>query len=262
MEDTKQIKAFNKIKDNNENFRKVNNTLYKDAVSLLGDKYQNKYYLPNDFDYNLLNEDFFHKRETQTFAIPLTTNMFKKFICMQKTPVNSYFKFTSNNHLVVGQYFANVENDKTTLFAFSYVQSTTNKKDFSLKLDMCFQGQEWLNLVRLDGYGNMHPNYYTAKKVVDNFEDVEYVDFPHLHYNCLNTQILSNDKLDYSSAVFIEQLKQYENTDKYLEECLTYFSNITGTNQSINIDAFTKNQKNTDYFKNQIYLYNEDTLSK
>lgn len=264
----KPTKFFHSVKKNHSSYYKILHKLYNESQKKFGKDYLYNYYLQNDFSYRNLNKEFFLKRDCikhdDNIQYPLLNNaILNKFQHMEKRPINSFYQFVSKENKVTGQYLANVDNkNNITLFAFTMVQNIFDMdKDFTLKLDMCYQGKKWITICRIDSKGNDHINYFTKDKTFENLQDLEIISGPHMHYNCLNKEILSTDKSDYYPAYALSN--KIIHTDKELFiSCLKYFANETGLKNCINIDTFIQNKSTKqDFFNNPIYLYeNENTL--
>lgn len=261
-------KSFYDIQKNAENYLNTAKDLHKKSKSIFGKDYYNNYYLPKDFNFNEnLCEDFFHSRKFNDDKTPLLLNntLFEKFRLMEKVPVNSFYQFVSRDNKVTGQYLANVNNkNNITLFAFTLIQNTNDKNDFTIKLDMLFQGRKWISLCRLDSKTKDecegHINYYTDDKIYNDKENTEVIYGPHFHYNCFNKQVLSLSKVDYYPAYKLtNEMLNYDGTNLF-ESCLNYFAKQTGLDKYINIKTFTENKSTKqNLFEKPIFLYsNQD----
>ena len=212
-----------------------------EAKKILGDDFLNNYYLDDSFDLTALDNSHLMQRNDQKLHLPLSNETFKKLITIQKKPFNEIYAFNSRGKNIHGIYLI-AKDDKTNkkiLFSLSIIKTIENNLDnldFSIKLDMCIKGKEWVNILRLDSLGNTHLNYITNGKVAKSKDEIELAPTPHLHYNSYETQVII-DNLDYTLAKHIPELN-FENLsslDKNIfKKCFNYFVKVANINIQIN----------------------------
>lgn len=206
--------------------------------------------LPNNFEYEELNGEYFTKTYPQSYAIPLSDEAFKTLTHLPKKAINVPFKRNNGGKKVCGQYMLGSLKGKPVLYAFSIVQSEDNSEDFNIKLDVCINGKEWVQLARLDAQGEPHPNYYDENSFAKNQLDVSYVPAPHVHYCIQRSQVLNGTKFDYMPAkhVDLEAIKQ-QSGQTTLKCALDYFFNFTNIQENIKMDAIASKDYSEYIFK-------------
>ncbi len=204
--------------------------------------------LPSNFNYDSLTMDYFTRTYTQSVPIPLSDKMFKKLTRLPKKVINTPFRFYNGGKRICGQYMLSTFNGKPMLYAFSVIQDEKSpNENFNLKLDVCINGKDWIQLARLDSAGAPHPNYYDENSFAKEQSDVQFIPAPHVHYCIERSQVLNGTKFDYMPAkhVDLESMK-VQNGKSTLENGLEYFLQFTNIQDTLNL-ANLKSDNFADY---------------
>ncbi len=213
----------------------------------------NDYFLPDNFNFDALTEDYFRSPTRQEIAMPFSNKQFDKFIHMKKKMIGDPIMLKHKGHLIHGGYFIGAENGKKVLFAFSIITDAgTNianypnleKYKFSIKLEMLVCGKSPLMLLRFDSIG-AHPNLIKDGKVAQNSSDVEIIYTPHIHKNDEMTQVLCYDNLDYNTAT---KIKDKINEMKYSQDSQYFKTVIKEFMENCNIDVKLNKEIQSNYF--------------
>ena len=241
MEINAKSKMLQIIKQRKKNYKKLLRQYKQDSNFLLGDHQNRALGVPEDFDFNALSGEFFRQKNPQGFPMPLTNETFKKLRDLPKRAINSFFAENNNGKNIFGQYMVGVINKKPILFAFSVVIDQKDSNKFSVKLDACIRGKDWINLSRFDAEGEPHPNYITPDgKIVTDPEQIEMCQTPHMHINSQEAQVLFADSLDYSTAIHIPPEKICETSDQkqFLIKSVELFMESQNINETLNEKIF------------------------
>lgn len=241
MEIQAKTKMLSVVKDRAKNYNKLLKSYRKDSNFLLGDHLNCALNIPEDFDFSKLDGEFFKQKNPQGFSLPLSNQTFEKLRKLPKRAINSYFVENNNGKEIFGQYLVGVINKKPILYAFSIVIDEKDTDKFSIKLDACIRGQDWINLTRFDSKGPPHPNYITKDgSVVTSIDKLQMCPTPHLHINSQEAQVIFGDSLDYSTAVHIprEKICETENSNEFLINSVQYFMESINLQETFNTKLF------------------------
>lgn len=232
-------KVLELAQQNNENYAKLKDSLLKQANENLNLDILNDYHLDSYFEFSNLDGSHFLKRMEQSCPLPYPNSMIKKFIKMEKTPINMPFITNSRGKNIFGVYMIGKENGKPILFSLSIIKGTEDNKDnidFCIKVDMSISGKTWLPLLRLDSIGPEHPNYIIGNKLIQDLNDLKKIKTPHIHITNEQTQIILHDKLDYTSAEYLCFLdKSKSSNDKtFFKKSIDFVFEIANINAKIN----------------------------
>lgn len=223
--------------------------------------------LPDNFDYSSLSVDYFYDTYTQTFAIPLSDDAFKTLTSLPKKAINTPFIFNRGDKRICGQYMIGNLKGKPVLYAFSIIQADNNSDEFNIKLDVCVNGKDWVQLARLDSQGAPHPNYYDENSFAKSQLDVTYVPAPHIHYCIQRSQVLNGTKFDYMPAKHVDlQAIHEQNGCSMLQNGLEYFLKFTNVHGKIKLDAVNSNNYQAYIFegneKDNCFIYSKEHAKK
>ena len=246
MDILKVKKQLEVIKNNADNYSMLKEELVKTAQVYYGDDILSDFSLPENFNLFNLDENYFNQRQYQNISMPYSNRLFNEMITCAKIPVNNIYQQNVKGKTVQGVYLIGKNKQgKPVLFALSIVKGYLTNK-YNIKLDVCPQGKCWINLLRIDLNNelDLHPNFFSGKKVCQSVEDIEYVSNPHLHRINQESQILNNHNLEEIPAVslqpIIEEIKHKYNNDEVIT-CLNYFINYCNIRVPLN-----KNIKSSD----------------
>lgn len=253
-------KTIDIMKENEENYEELKESLIEKANNKLGFDFQTEYYLPENFSLNSFSDEHFKKYCSQKIAMPFSDSAFEKFISMKKTIINKEYLFNNRGKNIYGVYLIAVENNKPILFSLSIVKKIEDNQDnldFSIKVDMCVGGKEWLSLLRLDSMGPAHPNYIKNGKVSKR-EEVVFSFTPHIHKNNEACQVISYNNLLYTTAIecqeFLKQ-KKLSCDPTYFKSAIQLVYNMCGIEANFN----SKIEKNFKYDKKNSLLKKDST---
>ena len=243
------------IRQNKKKYSEIKNRLCNETNERLGVDFKTEYFLPADFNSDVLTESVFKTRCLQKHFIPFSNEQIEKFITMSKRAVGNHFNANFKGKNIFGSFLLGEENGKNIIYALTIVKGTQhneNLRDFSIKLDMLVAGKEWFSLARFDSIGAGHPNYFSGEKVAHSLNLVEFAKTPHLHINSEETQVLfsTRSNCEYTPAKEIVELRELRNSgDKsYFKKCLESFLNISNIKSKINknlLDCSEYNKENS-----------------
>lgn len=235
---------------NERKYENVKIKLIKMVCRKYGQQVFSDFSLPDNFDFCTLNEEYFNKTYIQNMSIPLSTNNFKLLTSLPKKAINVPYIFNSKNKHITGQYLLGALNGKPVLYAFSIVQDQKHKTDeFNLKLDVCVNGKEWVQLARFDSCGAPHPNFYDENSFAQNVNELTYIPTPHLHYCIQQSQILNGTKFDYMPAKHIDKELLTKDNKTMLENSLKLFLKSVNIVDDLDYNAIIYNSYNSFVFK-------------
>lgn len=241
---------------NERKYKNIKIKLIKMVCKKYGQQVFSDFSLPNDFDFANLSEDYFNKTYIQNMSIPLSTNNFKMLTSLPKKAINTPYIFNSKDKHIIGQYLLGSLDNKPVLYAFSIVQDQKHKtEDFNLKLDVCVNGKEWVQLARFDSCGAPHPNFYDENSFAKDIAELSYVPTPHMHYCIQRSQILNGTKFDYMPAKHIDKELLTKDNKTMLENSLKLFLKSVNIVDNLDYNAIINNSYNAFIFKEN---YNED----
>lgn len=254
-----------------KNSEKYKNSVLK-QLKLAGKEfgYQvfSEFSLPTNFDYSKLTGDYFLETYTQEISIPLTTNNLKKLMTLPKKAINTPFFHNKNGQRIAGQYMIGNLSGKPVLYAFSIVQDDKSPNEtFNIKLDVCVNGKQWLQIARLDSVGTPHPNFYDENQFAQNESELTFVPTPHMHYAVQRSQVLNNIKFDYLPAKHVA-LESYraDELSTTLERGLDYFSKSTKIQDEFSYEVLTEKNYSENIFKDSAddsrFIYSHDDATK
>lgn len=253
MENVYTKNNYSAILKNNNKYNNIKIKLLKTACKKLNCNVFKEFDLPQTFNYECLTADYFNKTYTQTMSVPLTDNVFKMLTNLPKKAINTPFVFNSKDKHITGQYLLGNYNNKPVLYALSIIQNEKQSTtEFNIKLDVCVNGKEWIQLARFDSSGAPHPNYYDENSYAENSNEINYVPAPHMHYCIQRSQVLNGTKFDYMPAKHIEIEKLQNNNLSMIENSMKYFLDYTNIQEELNPTAINS----TDY---STYLFNNCT---
>lgn len=243
----KRLKALNY---NQEHYDELRNELIQNAKKISNDILEN-YYLPENFDFNKLNFELIRPVHLQDTILPYSNKQLSDLISMPKIAINELINENDKGRNVHATFLLGKQNDKYVLFLLSIDKSPGYENDFidfHIRLCAYVQGKTWLNLLRLDSFGNPHRNFIANDKVA-SYNEVWQARTPHLHRADEKCIVLSKnpnytiahelDFLDYSSNMY---------NDKFLfKKCMDYFLKLTNT--KININPLVKNDYHYNFSK-------------
>ena len=259
METINNKKTLKMFQENQNNYNNLKWELISQAKKILGDDFLHNYYLPKNFDLHSLNDEHFRSRTSQEISMPFKNDVFKKFLKMKKFAINDVYMFNQKSKNIHGVYLIGKENGESVLFCLTIVKNIEEDDflDFTIKLDVCIKGKQWLNVIRLDSFGPAHPNYIVDGKVVENEEDITFAKTPHMHINSQEVQVISNKNLDYSPAVHLNKINSLNKScqdENIFKNCFKMFLHYA------NIDFIVNKKIEKDYkysFKNVLFDYNK-----
>lgn len=241
---------------NERKYKNIKIKLIKMVCKKYGQQVFSDFSLPNDFDFANLSEDYFNNTYIQNMSIPLSTNNFKMLTSLPKKAINTPYIFNSKDKHIIGQYLLGSLDNKPVLYAFSIVQDQKHKtEDFNLKLDVCVNGKEWVQLARFDSCGAPHPNFYDENSFAKDITELSYVPTPHMHYCIQRSQILNGTKFDYMPAKHIDKELLTKDNKTMLENSLKLFLKSVNIVDNLDYNAIINNSYNAFIFKEN---YNED----
>lgn len=251
MENVSKKNDYSAILKNKDKYDNIKIKLLKNACKKLGYNVFKDFDLPQTFNYDCLNADYFNKTYTQTMSIPLTDNVFKMLTKLPKKAINTPFVFNSKDKRITGQYLLGNYNNKPVLYALSIIQNEKNANtEFNLKLDVCINGKEWIQLARFDSSGAPHPNYYDENTYAKNSNEINYVPAPHMHYCIQRSQVLNGTKFDFMPAKHIEIEKLKNNNLSFVENSMKYFLDYTNIQEDLNLTALSTKDYGINLFNN------------
>lgn len=251
------------IINNINNAEELKKQIIQKTTANLGFNFLTNYGIPKDFVLPSKKEleNTFKKVQSQKNAMPFDEEQFKSFRNMKKTPwqnpiIIKVQKSICYNQLMTGY-------DKTTnqlcLFRFMLMQNPEDYEDFSLKLEMCVGGKEWLPLIRYDAQQeSMHKNYIDKN---GNFVEHGYdVDSPHFHITTEAGQVVFHDDLQTSFAQFADKINKKLLTsevdkDTHLKEAVDMFKEHCAV--TARIENYEVSDTNTLFNYNDI-VYEDD----
>lgn len=256
------------ILKNRQKYKNIVLEKMKIAGREFGSEIFSNYSLPKDFDYSKLTGDYFLDTYTQEISIPLTTNNLKKLMTLPKKAINTPYFYNQNGHFVAGQYMIGNLSGKPVLYAFSIIRDEKRANDaFNIKLDVCVNGQQWLQLARLDSVGTPHPNFYDENQFAQNEDELAYVPAPHMHYAVQRSQVLNNVRFEYLPAKHVD-LENYQ-ADKLsttIERGLDYFAKSTKIQDEFAYDVLTGKNYSENIFKDSAddsrFIYSHEDATK
>ena len=259
METIINNKTLKMFQENQSNYNDLKSDLIRQAKVVLGDDFLTNYYLPKNFNLYSLNDEHFRSRTSQELSMPFCNDIFSRFLKMKKYAINDVYMFNQKSKNIHGVYLIGKENGKNVLFCLTIVKNIAEDDflDFTIKLDVCIKGKQWLNVIRLDSFGPSHPNYIINGKVVDMEEEVTFAKTPHLHRNSEEVQVIANKNLDYSPAMELNNinfLNKSSEDSSIFKSCFNMFLNYS------NIDFIINKKIDKDYkysFKNVLFDYNK-----
>lgn len=244
------------ILKNERKYKNVKIKLVKMVCKKYGQQVFSNFSLPENFDFSSLNEDYFNRTYIQNMSIPLSTQSFKMLTALPKKAINTPYIFNSKDKHIIGQYLLGSLNGKPILYAFSIVQDQKHKtEEFNIKLDVCINGKEWVQLARFDSCGAPHPNFYDENSFAKDIDELYYVPTPHMHYCIQRSQILNGTKFDYMPAKHIDKELLTKDNKTVLENSLGLFLDSVNIVDSLDYNAIISNSYNSFVFKEN---YRED----
>ena len=209
MEDRQCINSHLKSMQENEKHKDELLKQIKEEVKAKYGDILDDYFLPQNFEFGLVDENDVIESHLQQDRLPFTNDQIKEMIDMPKQAINDSYNLYADGKHVHGTFLIGTLNGKHALFSLKIEKPRKYDDDFAdfhIKLDILVGGQTWFELLRIDSQGNEHPNYIKDGNVVSSFDEVEKANPPHIHITNHECQILAGNH-KYSLA--------YQ-TDKYL----------------------------------------------
>ena len=232
------MKSLKQYQQNEKNFNKIKIKLFENIKNKYGEKFFSEFWIPENFNFDLLNENTFESSFTQKMPLPFSNRQINLFITMPKKPYNDVYNFNKKGKNITGIYLYSKYKNKPVIFSFSIIKNCTYNDyiDFTFKLDILAGGKEWFNLLRFDSIGNPHPCFFEGKKVVSEESEIIYAKTPHIHKNSFENQVLSWDCLDYSPAKEVNlNIKNFNSDDKNIfKNAFLYFCKNSNIKMPIN----------------------------
>lgn len=239
-------KHLDTMNEKNKNYEGHKAKLRAQAIDLFGKDIFHDYFVPDNFNYGNLSQDYFMKPTRQLVALPFDQAQFDELINMEKTMINSPVLFNHKGHTIHGGYFYGIKDGKVVLFALSITTDSNklmaehpvlDKYKFTIRLDMLINGCEPLILLRFDSVGN-HPNLIENGKILNSSLDVNVLNCPHIHKNDEMTQVLCDENLDYTTAYQVPDKiagMRDANDPLYFKTCIDNFFKLAHVKAKINI---------------------------
>lgn len=255
-------KQLNSMRKNYLNYESHKARLRAQAIDLFGKDIFHDYFVPDNFNYESMSQDYFVKPTRQLVALPFDQAQFDELIKMEKKMLNAPIIFTSKGHTIHGGYFYGIKDGKVVLFALSITTDSDklmaerpvlSEYKFTIKLDMLINGDEPLALLRFDSLGN-HPNLIENGQLVAGSLDVNTLNHPHVHKNDEMTQVLCDENLDYTTAYQVPDKitgMRDSNDPLYFKTCIDNFFKLANVKAKINVSS----PKVRDYY---YYDYNNN----
>ncbi len=239
-------KQLDSMRDNLINYEEHKTMLKTQAIDMFGKDIFSDYFVPDNFNYKDLSQDYFKNPTRQLVALPFEQSQFDELLSMEKKMLNSPITLNQKGYYIHGGYFYGVKDGKIVLFAFSITTDAKtqmvkhpqlNNYKFSIKLDMLINGYEPLSLLRFDSLGN-HPNLIVNGQIAQDSQSVEILNTPHIHKNDEITQVLCDNNLDYTTAYRVSDKvsdMREANDPLYFKTCINNFFNLAHIKAKINV---------------------------
>lgn len=206
------------------NYDETKKQIIASSKSKLGFDFLNHYGLPDGFEFPTEAElkPIFSKTCAQKISMPFSDAQFDSFLQMKKLPWGAPIVQKVDGLLMVSQLMTGYDsNDQLCLFRFM-VKKNKSTEDYSLKMDMCVGGKEWITIIRLDTkQPEKHTEYFDKNgNFVENGYQVSGI---HLHTTNECSQVIFENDLN---TTFASHDRQYEKHHKNETAEESFASNV------------------------------------